>query len=135
MKLEVGMYVRTKKGSIGKILGIDYRIDGKGNDLENIEGLYFDNCIDDIGKDIFSLCFYIFKDAKADHDITKLIEVGDLVNGYLIRNITDMVNQNIKAFELFRINGTSRIAMWGKEDIKNVVTKEQFESMSYKVGE
>ena len=133
MKLEVGMYVRTKKGSIGKILGIDYRIEGKGNDLENIEGLYFDNCIDDIGKYIYSLCFYIFKDAKTSHNITELLEEGDYVNGMKVNNIA--IEDGLIFLHMDADDCLHEDTMLTGDDIKTVVTKEQFESMSYKVGD
>lgn len=117
MKLEVGMYVRTKLGEIGKIRAI-------------IDNMAFINTNQ-----------YYSTIEKASHNLLGndkepcLIEVGDYVNGYLISDITDIGNKNMKAFEVFRMNGTGKIKFWEEEDIKSIVTKEQFESMSYKVGE
>ena len=65
MKLEVGMYVRTKEGEIGKVIPngmIEFP-----KDYAKIEYLV-------IGGEI----------TKASHNIIDLIEVGDYVNGYLI---------------------------------------------------
>ena len=65
---------------------------------------------------------------KSSPNIIDLIEVGDYVNGY---RITTIGSNGIYAEDE---NGYL-IKMFTKEDIKSIVTKEQFESMEYKVGE
>ena len=93
MKLEIGMYVRTKNGKIWTI-----------NSQQAISGHR---------KDIIN----------ASYNIIDLIEVGDYVNGEKV-----MLNNdgNIKI-------GTTRdnIVFNNEKFIKSIVTKEQFESMSY----
>ena len=108
MKLEVGMYVKTKKGiyKINYFINNNYTqkftyIDNKGvsNILENDEVI------------------------KASHNIIDLIEEGDYVNGekVLLKN------------EGYIKVGTGRdyIVVNNEKFIKSIVTKEQFESIKY----
>ena len=60
---------------------------------------------------------------KSSPNIIDLIEVGDYVNGLKVANIED--NVIIMVGLLMRL---------GEEDIKSIVTKEQFEKIEYKVG-
>lgn len=109
MKLEVGMYVRDIKGRIDKIIGF------KGALIEfekDLMGGYID-CND------FT---------KASYNIIDLIEVGDYVNGVLVDSVPLTKKINMPS-------GRWRIVNCTNEDIKSIVTKEQFEQMSYKVGE
>ena len=116
MKLETNMYVRTKDGIITKI------IDNRDNVIIKT---------DDYTTHLRS------KVIKASYNIIDLIEVGDYVNGSLVIEIRDYTDDNIKRI------ATERSAMYSvtiREDellnnLKSIVTKEQFESMSYKVGE
>ena len=62
MKLEVGMYVRTKDNGIKKINGLYSK------------AIFTDTYIRIENKDI----------SKASHNIIDLIEVGDYVNGYKV---------------------------------------------------
>lgn len=135
MKLEVGMYVRTPKG-IAKIEEI----------TEDRTEIYF-NC--DTGLSIS----FIKKDFtqeemaefyKHSHNIIDLIEVGDYLNGFKVSKIerydTNTIikigNSTFNVLEGEKIytpsydnnNGYEKI-----EKLKSIVTKEQFESMSYKV--
>lgn len=111
MKLEVGMYVRDIKGRIDKIIGF------KGALIEfekDLMGGYID-CND------FT---------KASFNIIDLIEKGDYINGEKIDYISiskdgekrPLIKDNIYFFEKYI-------------SIKSIITKEQFEEMSYKVGE
>ena len=125
MKLEEGMYVKTKKG-IGKInyfINNNYTqkftyIDNKGvsNILENDEII------------------------KASHNIIDLIEVGDYVNGLrvekskygeLYTSYTYMGGDIGLQQETY----TTFLKDYEEDDIYSIITREQFESMSYKVGE
>ena len=111
MKLEVGMYVRTPKG-IAKIEEI----------TEDRTEIYF-NC--DTGLSISFLKKDFTQEEMAEfykhsYNIIDLIEVGDYVNGYLIiRKTTTLLTKQLSNIEA--------------SDIKSIVTREQFESMQYKV--
>lgn len=113
MKLEVGMYVRTPKG-IAKIEEI----------TEDRTEIYF-NC--DTGLSISFLKKDFTQEEMAEfykhsYNIIDLIEVGDYVNGYLIiRKTTTLLTKQLSNIEA--------------SDIKSIVTREQFESMQYKVDQ
>ena len=107
MELKEGMYVRTKWG-INKI-----------NEYVPQSGqLYFKN-------DVCVKSNVI----KASYNIIDLIEVGDYVNGMQVSRIC------------FDEDGGRILNFYGSilelinEDIKSIITKEMFESMSYKVSE
>ena len=95
MKLEIGMYVRTKNGKIWTIKS-QKAISGHRKDIIN-----------------------------ASYNIIDLIEVGDYVNG---EKVVDKFNY-LLAF------GDGQDENWyiRDEEIKSIVTKEQFESISYKL--
>ena len=115
MKLEVGMYVRIKNEigwcCIGKIENI--------NDFREPSMKY---CID-IQSDDF---VFIPEDmiAKASHNIIDLIEVGDYVNGEQVLEV--LIDRNMSRLK-------TELSTFFNDEIKSIVTKEQFESMSYKV--
>ena len=81
---------------------------------------------------------------KSSPNIIDLIEVGDYVNGYKVTmledeyydDVTDSVKK-IKDKEKIKIILGNEEQFYGvyAKDIKSVLTKEQFESMEYKVGE
>ena len=58
------------------------------------------------------------------------MKVGNYVNGKLVEYIFDKTNYADKSIKL-----KGSVDYWYNEDIKSIVTKEQFESMKYKVGE
>lgn len=109
MKLEVGMYVRTKDGEIHKIKSI------------NDEYIEYEN-----GFGVpYELKEYI---VKASYNIIDILEEGDYANGVEVINIDDewITMSDIQLPILKSIaNGM----------IKSVVTHEQMEQMAYKVGE
>ena len=106
MKLEVGMYVRTKYGDVFI--------------LDKIE----DNCL--IPRYVYIPCIIIEEDViKASHNIIDLIEVGDYVNGCKV--IDFMYSKEKKRSVIV----DSEIWGFDSEEIKSIVTKEQFESMKY----
>lgn len=111
-KLEVGMYVRTKDGIIDKVI-IDYK--GKCNspncNCKHVSCQY--NYYDEV--DIIN----------ASHNIIDLIEVGDYVNGWKVLYWTDGT----------KIIDDGYASDLNKIKIKSIVTKEQFESMEYKLGD
>ena len=129
MKLEEGMYVRTKKGiyKINYFINNNYTqkftyIDNKGvsNILENDEII------------------------KASHNIIDLIEVGDYLNGFKVskierydtKTIIKIGNSTFNVLEGEEIytpsydnnNGYEKL-----EKLKSILTREQFESMKYEV--
>ena len=116
MKLEVGMYVKTKNGYICKIINInDYR---EPNMKYGIEANYLRDIMFIGDNDI----------AKASYNIIDILEVGDYVNGVKVINIDDewIIMSNMQVPILKSIaNGM----------IKSVITYEQMEQMAYKVGE
>ena len=110
-------YVRTKDGRIGKIRDIvnENDINYIFTDLEL--GSLFDEDI-----------------LKSSPNIIDILEVGDYVNGKLVSYIRDVItSDNIYIGKFLYEKDKSLIA--GEEDIKSIVTKEQFKSMEYKVGE
>ena len=121
MKLEVGMYVRTEYG-IEKVKLIDENfMDGDttfiATDNDEFRGAYN-------GKlNGFTTRNNVI--TKASHNIIDLIEVGDYVNGYKV----DFVQNG---YVVFNHNHPYQLNIYSK-DIKSIVTKEQFESMSYKL--
>ena len=117
MEIEVGEYVRTKNGTIGK-----FKFYGK-NDTSLI---YFKTkyrliCVDDTE---------IVKHSK---DIIDLIEVGDYVNDYKVINVINgECCPSGKCVDIDSSMQSSECTFW-ESDIKSIVTKEQFESIKYEV--
>ena len=116
MELKPNMYVRTKDGAIAKAEQI---ID---NEIHfNIKPIFSD------GECLGYNWFYIKDVVKASFDIIDLIEVGDYVNGLKVYGITDY------GLQVYMFGDCPEILK--ENEIETIVTKEQFESMSYKVGE
>ena len=116
MKLEVGIYVRTKWGYICKIINInDFR---EPSMKYGVEASYL--------KDIM----FIGDDdiLKASHNIIDLIEVGDYVNGLLVTRICEDNETKEKYINLY-----GSVSEWEQEDIKSIVTKEMFSSVEYRM--
>ena len=114
MKLEKNMYVRT----IGGIERLK---------KENDNGWFFEKSMiikpDNIEK-------YII---KASHNIIDLIEVGDYVNGEKVGYI-DNCEGALREYYYDYEDANVDAGHWF-EDIKSIVTKEQFEQMQYKVDD
>ena len=126
MELEVGMYVRTKDKK-----GITYirKLTKLANEYpQKLYGM-------EVDKEIHYVNYLSQKNIlKASHNIIDIIEVGDYVNGKLVaKNKEVITTDNIYIGRYLYEKDNSLIG--GEEDIKSIVTKEQFESMSYKVGE
>ena len=127
MKLKEGMYVRTEKGYIAKILGVDYLLDDNGCELNNIEAVYLDKMVDEIGKDIYAGCVsQVFKECRVRDNLIDLIEVGDYVNGVEVEEINDKEIMLVDAHLWIDKEVANRL-------IESIVTKEQFSSMKYEV--
>lgn len=125
MKLEIGMYVRTKRGQIGKIITIgEYNI-----------AIEFNKMWQDI----------ILKEniIKASLNIIDLIEVGDYVNGERVVKIYekgDVYNKYVFTKTIIETDNDNYETiphdhLYSNCDIRSIVTKEHFEQIAYKVGE
>lgn len=120
MKIEVGMYVRTKYG-IGKVDEIrnvlgeyEIHLDCNKGKIHNVtNNTYWNHTEDIIGEPSLTLI--------------DLIEIGDYVNGMKVLDIKDGY---FFTMQEFGVKGIFR-----NEDIKTIVTKEQFERESYKLGD
>ncbi len=110
MKLEVGMYVRTKRGQIGKIVTI-----GRDNIAIEFNGMWQD---------------IVLKEniIKSSFNIIDLIKIGDYVNGHRVILVNDTFTYASVNVET-SVEATCEIIP--KNNIKSIVTKEQFEKMSY----
>ena len=118
MKLEVGQFVRTKDGIIAKVDYID-------NDTIFFDKELYRNYGDSID--------FLEKDnleriVKASYNIIDILEVGDYVNGHRVEEI-DFENE-----EIFT-DSEYYCGIVEFNNVKSVITHEQFEQMAYKVGE
>lgn len=153
MKLEVGMYIRTDKGFIAKVkefkhdytkgkrLVDDYSVKEvvenylslDGNQCRLIESIDYsippcypsDEELDEIKSHIL----------KASYNIVDILEVGDI-----IRYRIDKVSLETKGYLTGVIDITDEEMIESIKEDKNyhvlqILTKEQFEEMSYKVKE
>ena len=128
MKLEVGMYVRTKDGEIIKIKYVE--------DVYTSDDNIFIATVVYFGEG-----FYVNSDdvKKASHNIIDLIEVGDYVNGKKVRKINchylyfdDDLQEEVDINDGLELEDGF---IYFESEIESIVTKEQFEQMQYKVGE
>lgn len=119
MKLEEGMYVKTKKYGIAKVIG-------------NVDDNKFN--IDIFKKDGITLRCKKMKDIiKASHNIVDLIEVGDYVNGYKV----SFKGNDYKPFVQcdYPVQcGTTNHYRFYEESIYSIVTREMFSNAEYRVG-
>ena len=109
MELKEGMYVRTKKGKI-------YKFESDNSMAKNGAKKYMVNC---------------------SYNIIDLIEEGDYVNGHQVYEVDReccRITLNGGSYgDEFRLTYL-RPALGENMGIKSIVTKEQFESISYKVN-
>ena len=114
-KIKVGDYVRTKDGEITRIVDTNM----------------FDKTI---YKDIQGVKYYLEDIVKHSPNIINLIEVGDYVNGNKVFATDNRINDNgekvilTENYDEWTDNGVI-----SNKDIKSIVTKEQFKSVSYEV--
>lgn len=113
--MEIGNYVRTKWGYICKIINInEFR---EPNMKYGVEASYLKDIVFIGDEEII----------KSSSNIKKLIQVGDYVNGWKVTQIT---NSYVEI-----CCGRDSDEFIKPEDIKSIVTKEQFNSMEYKIGD
>lgn len=136
LKLKTEEYIRTYEGIIGKVL-----------EYEDIRenGVYIDTTfLDDYVDETNFVKYEAIK--KHSFNIIDLIEKGDYVNGFLI----DYINLDCKVPFLRSERPYRQATTWYKdliekgkdynmclhfkqEDIKSIVTKEQFRNVEYEV--
>lgn len=130
MKLEIGKFIRTPYG-IRKIVNIT-KDDGYGK--PKVRLIELDRHLNTPYK--FDYIFYtdenVIKKCKTSYNIIDILEIGDYVNGYLIYEIVEY-EDDTRAIVIANDNNKSII--WEKQDIKSIVTKEQFENMEYRLGD
>ena len=111
MELKEGMYVRTKWGYICELINInDFR---EPTMRYGVEASYLRDVMFIGDEDIL----------KASNNIIDLIEVGDYVNGYEVTSKDQFLG--FGNYDWYMLDN----------EIKSIVTKEQFESLQYKVGD
>ena len=109
MEINIGEYVRTKEGIIGKIEQI-------GNSLYWLED---------------GSAFNIQENSdKHSPNIIDLIEVGDYVNELYIQEIISLKDNVMKCMVDSDYECLTTIT---NAEIKNVVTKEQFKNVMYEI--
>ena len=119
--MKVGDYVRTNNGGIGKIIKCPFKsmyLDEIWGDIENIETI--------ITNDVY----------KSSPNIIDLIEVGDYVNGLKVSKVGGTYHgKKDKAIycDYCVDKETGKWTMIYDDEIKSIVTKEQFESVEYKI--
>jgi hypothetical protein len=121
MKLEVGMYVRTKAGMIAKIVS-----------KEDVSGSLHREEIVFILDNGNKLALHSKKVIKVSHNIIDLIEPGDYVNGVMVESM----NNSIKPIPIPQYkNECGEYIDFDESDIKSIVTREQFSAMEYRLGD
>lgn len=122
MKLEVGMYVRYKRVSMGYYIEPVDKI-GKIINRVNESDIYeLDNNNNIFENDV----------VKASYNIIDILEVGDYVNGLKITSVD-------KTFDGNKLIGLGKNFGFSKFDndykITSIVTHEQMKQMEYRIGE
>lgn len=123
MKLEVGMYVRTKDGRISKMTRIKIDIELKLTFYcfeENTIHRNYEEC--ELNEIVL----------KASYNIIDILEVGDYVNGLKITSVDKTIDGN-KLIGLGKNFGFSKFDNDYK--ITSIVTHEQMKQMEYRIGE
>ena len=125
LELKKGIYIRTNKGKIGKIIK---QIDNSGSLHHNNYVWLLDN------GDVLAL--HSNKVKNVGFNLIDLIEVGDYVNGNKVTKLGfDKLLLHCKTIECHQEDlswGYEGVTfMYTNNDIKDVITKEQFNSMKY----
>ena len=129
MELKEGMYVRTQKG-IGKV--VEHKKHESWGYLVKIIGQYSCYTHTSNGE--------LMDVIKASYNPIDLIEVGDYVNGLRVEKnkygelYTSYVYYGGDIGKMCEVY-TTWLKEYKKDEIYSIVTKEQFESIAYKVEE
>ena len=123
MDIEVNEYVRTP---IGIFIISHINIDFDDNDKNK--------CLLCQNEKVLFLSIETIKSLKHSKQLIDLVEVGDYVNGYRVINV---INEGIcpsgKCIDIDSSKDSSECTLW-EEDIKTILTKEQYMANCYKVG-
>ena len=120
MKLEKGMYVRTKNGIIFKYYPC------RNNEYDEELNIYSE--WDDDGRNYD--CYTI---ANASYNIIDLIDKGDYVNDYKILEIVKEFKVIVDKLELNTRDGNYYLKQFTNNEIKTIVTKEAFKANEYRM--
>ena len=126
--MKVGDYVRTKNGLIFKIVGGNE--DNWDLDIEYSKLEYMEDTWLELYKYNDNGGWFISEHCKSSPNIIDLIEVGDYVNGH---KVIDVAKSQIRVLYYDDINQKYALIPMINKDIKSIVTREQFESMEYKI--
>ena len=129
-EIKVGEYCRTKKGRIGKVLLKQEANSGCRFCGERLEDTIIElNTYDNLRIDTNSIYKHSF-------NIIDLIEEGDYVNGHLVHSILIDSIHSDNDFKGVQVESDYLLYHTIEEkDIKTIVTKEQFNSIKYVIGE
>ena len=122
-ELKVGMWAYSKTCrdyGIGKIVNVTENGQGFKGDLIDIQYKYSEHAIEN-------------QDVVASYNIIDLIEVGDYVNGKRVYNIS--IVDGLKYLDVEVEDYLSDMSFINADQITSIVTKEQFDSMKYVVGD
>lgn len=128
MKLEVGMYVRTKYNDFCNMVAIR-----KMDEVDDDGSFWIDDYIIDTYGDEQNKLHE--EDIEiASENIVDVIKPGDYVNGYLVTTVSkDAYGETIVFVGQRLIEEAGYYRSYYSKDIKTIVTKEQFENMAYKL--
>ena len=122
--MKVGDYVRTEEGTITRIKMF------YGKEWKEPKLTYARFLCEDMG------IYEYPRNVKVSSNIINLIEVGDYVNGLKVTSISGTWHgRKDKAIycDYCENKKTGKWTMFYDDEIKTIVTKEQFESMQYEV--
>ena len=123
MKLEVGMYVRLQNDAENIVI------------INRIANVFETTILTENDGSIYQGEYTKENVIKASYNIIDILEVGDYVNGKKIVDVGCLTNGPRKGTKVIDYYITpSAVSYLENEDIKSIVTKEQFEYMEYRIG-
>lgn len=128
MDIKLNEYVRTKDGHIAKY------IKKLAKDEDVSDGMLFDSYIYEKHK---LIRYKFLKEIIVKHSkqLIDLIEIGDFANGHKVINVINKEPcPSGKCVDIDSSKDSSECTLW-EEDIKTILTKEQYMANCYKVGE
>ena len=124
MNIEIGEYIRTKNGEIRKV--VEYVVGGYLVDTS-----YYNEIIKENTLGIIPL-----EDVKKHtKNIIELVEVGDYVNGYKVVEIDEYKPIGSTLQKYLKVDCSKLFNAIYSEQIKTILTKEQYKANCYKVEE
>jgi len=117
--LEIGNYIRAGTAGIKKITAITKDVTGTIKNIIDEKGLFIN-------------VKYI---QQAENTIMDLIKHGDYINGQKVYRIIEpaLINDYKKMIYCNECEGVYGLIISSDKDIKDVLTKEQFDSRKFKV--